>query len=226
MARSLRLAILSLLALASSAFADHVILTGGPALRKWEDLRTARDQHDRWWANFIRASTLRMDEIRKAYGPSAPITWIVYRTGYEMRGRADSQPYTRWIAETASKRRVTLLWFDSTSSLISTLNGRPTRSVETFDYFGHSNRYCFMMDYGSTIMGASTVNLHQDDLRKIRSSIFSRNAYCKSWGCHTAESMSGIWESNLGVKLEGADGPTDYSFVGKGELPHAPGWVR
>ena len=29
-----------------------------------------QDQHDRWWANFVRASTLRMVEIRKAYGES------------------------------------------------------------------------------------------------------------------------------------------------------------
>ena len=42
----------------------HVILCGGPALRKWEDLRVEEDQHDRWWGNFIRASTIRIDEIR------------------------------------------------------------------------------------------------------------------------------------------------------------------
>ena len=61
---------------------NHLILSGGPALRKWEDLRVKRDQHDRWWANFIRGATLRMVEIRKAYGPDAAITWMVYRPGY------------------------------------------------------------------------------------------------------------------------------------------------
>jgi len=50
----------------------HVILCGGPALRKWEDLRVEADQHDRWWANFIRASTIRIDEIKRAYGDNAP----------------------------------------------------------------------------------------------------------------------------------------------------------
>jgi len=63
----------------------HVILCGGPALRKWEDLRVERDQHDRWWANFIRASTIRIDEIKRAYGERSVVTWIVYRPGYAAR---------------------------------------------------------------------------------------------------------------------------------------------
>ena len=68
---------LSLLALASNSRADHVVVTGGPTLRKWEDLRVPDDQHDRGWANFIRASTLRIDEIRKPCGPDAPIGWML-----------------------------------------------------------------------------------------------------------------------------------------------------
>ena len=42
----------------SQASQRHVILCGGPALRLWEDLRVEQDQHDRWWGNFIRASTI------------------------------------------------------------------------------------------------------------------------------------------------------------------------
>ena len=52
--------------------ADHVIVTGGPALRQWENLRVQQDQHDRWWANFVRAATLRMDEIRQVTPPGQP----------------------------------------------------------------------------------------------------------------------------------------------------------
>ena len=201
-------------------------MTGGPALRRWEDLRIDRDQHDRWWANFVRASTLRMVEIRKAYGENAPLVWIVYRPAYQTRGKADSKPYTTWITDLARKRNATLIWVDSTSSIISSLNNRPRGSVETFDYFGHSNRHCFMLDYGNDIMGASTAWLHERDLSKIRSSIFHKGSYCKSWGCHTAESMSSVWKNTLGVKLEGAKGPTDYTVVGQGKLPTGKGWVR
>jgi hypothetical protein len=84
-----------------------------------------------------------------------------------------------------------------------------------------------MFDYSNDIMGASSVWLHENDLSKIKRSIFAKNAYCKSWGCHTGESMSAIWKRKLGVPLEGAKGPTDYTVVGKGIMPVVKGsWAR
>jgi hypothetical protein len=224
--RHVLLALFALISLASFASAEHVIVTGGPALRHWENLRVPEDQHDRWWANFVRASTLRMVELRKAYGEGASIVWMVYRPGYQDRGREDSQPYTTWISDLARKRNVSLVWIDSGPSLISSLNSRPRGSVQTFDYFGHSNRHCFMLDYSGHIMAACTAWLHERDLGKIRSGIFAKDAYCKSWGCHTAESMAKVWKSATGVKMEGAMGKTDYTVVGKGILPIGEGWVR
>lgn len=205
------------------AEANHVILTGGPALRKWENLRVPPDRHDRWWANFIRASTLRMVEIRKAYGSNARIVWIVHRDGYRTRSAEDGKPYTTWIADLARKRNVTLKWFDSQNAMISAINSQPRGSVKTFDFFGHSNKYAFMLDYGNDVMAASTIWLHEDELGRINRSIFSKNAYCKSWGCHTAESMSKVWKRKLGVPLEGAHGPTDYTVVGQGVMPVVKG---
>ncbi len=207
--------------------ADHVIVTGGPALRKWENLRVQKDQHDRWWANFVRASTLRMAEIRKAYGSNAPLVWMVYQPGYQTRSREDGKPYTKWISELAAERRATLIWFSSTSGFIQSLNSRPSGSISTFDFFGHSNRFAFMFDYSNDIMAASTAWLHERELPRIRSSVFARNAYCKSWGCHTGESMSAAWKRATGVTLEGAKGPTDYTVLSYGKLPEVHGsWAR
>ncbi len=220
-------AALFLLLLTCWSHADHVIVTGGPALRKWENLRVKEDQHDRWWANFVRASTIRIDELRKAYGNDAPVVWMVFRPGYQTRGREDGDPYTTWIAGQASKRRATLVWFSSSGEFISKLNSRPRGSVQTFDYFGHSNRFAFMFDYGNDIMAASTAWLHESELQRVKSSIFAPNAYCKSWGCHTGESMSQVWKRTLGLPLEGAKGPTTYTVVGQGKLPVVRGsWVR
>lgn len=222
-----RLIALIFMLLSAFASADHLIVTGGPALRKWEDYRVQDDQHDRWWANFVRASTLRMAEIRLAYGSNAPIVWMVYQPAYQARGREDGKPYTTWIAEQASKRRVTLIWVKGGGDLIRAINSRPRGSVETFDYFGHSNRYAFMLDYGSDIMAASTEWLHERDLSRLKSSVFAKNAYCKSWGCHTGESMSKVWKSSVGIPLEGARGPTTYTVVGQGKMPAVNGsWVR
>ena len=185
-----RIIALTFLLLSSWSHADHVIVTGGPAMRKWENFRVADDQHDRWWANFVRASTLRMAEVRKAYGSDAPLVWMVYQPSYLNRAREDGQPYTSWIAEQATKRRASLIWFSGSGDFIQKLNSRPRGSIETFDFFGHSNRYAFLFDYSNEILGASTAWLHEKDLPRIKSSIFSRTAYCKSWGCHTGESMS------------------------------------
>ncbi len=213
--------------MAAAARAEHVIVSGGPSLRKWEDLRVAEDQHDRWWANFIRAGTLRMAEIRKAYGRDAKLVWIVHRNSYEARGREDGKPYTTWITEQATKRRATLIWFNTSGDFIRVLNSRPRGSIQTFDFFGHSNKYAFMFDYGCDIMAVSTSWLHERDLPRIKSSIFARNAYCKSWGCHTGESMSQVWRRSVGIPLEGARGPTTYTVVGQGQMPLVRGsWVR
>lgn len=227
-----RLLILFILTLTvGSGLADttknHVILCGGPALRKWENFRVKRDQHDRWWANFVRASTLRMVELRRAYGPDARITWIVYRPGYTARGHEDGKPYTQWISDLARKRNVSLKWVSTGSGAISAINNHPSRSVLSFDFFGHSNKYCFLLDYSSYIMGASKAWIHQNDLSKIRKSIFSKNAQCQSWGCHTGESMSAIWKRQTGKTMIGVRGKTNYESVGHGKMPTVSGsWVR
>lgn len=211
----------------SASAGDHVIVTGGPALRKWENYRVTEDQHDRFWGNFVRASTLRMAEIRQAYGSDAPLVWFVYQPGYQTRGREDGKPYTTWITKLAAERRATLIWFSSGNGFIQSLNSRPRGSVQTFDFFGHSNRHAFMFDYGNDIMAVSTAWLHERDLPRIKGAIFDRNAYCKSWGCHTGESMSAEWKRSVGVALEGAKGPTTYTTISFGKLPEVRGsWAR
>lgn len=204
---------------------EHVILCGGPALRHWEDLRVKSDRHDRWWANFVRASTLRMDEIRKSYGPKASITWIVYRDGYVLRGKEDNKPYLSWIGEQAAKRNARLIWISSGEEAIDAINQQ--RDIITFDFFGHSNRYCFMLDYGSEVMAVSSAWIHEKDLGKLRRRSFNRKAYCQSWGCHTGESMSAVWKRQLGIPLVGAKGKTDYTALTRGKLPTVTGkWLR
>lgn len=216
-----------LLLLSTFAHADHVIVSGGPSLQRWERYRTAQDQHDKWWANFIRGGTMRMDEIRRVYGASAPIVWMVYRPAYEMRGREDHKNYIAMISEQANKRRASLVWVNSGSDLIRAINSRSRNSIQTFDYFGHSNKHCFCLDYGSEIIAVCTQWLHENDLGRIKSSVFADNAYCKSWGCHTGESMSGQWKSKLGIPLEGARGKTDYRALAQGKFPAVSGgWVR
>jgi len=209
--------------LKASAQKEHVIMCGGPALLKFEKLRISVDRHDRFWGNFIRASTIRIDELRQVYGPTSKVTWIVYKPGYVTRGRDDGKPYTTWIQEQATKRSVKLIWVSTGSGAISALNSRPSRSIVTFDYFGHSNKHCLMLDYGNFVMGSSKAWIHENDLSRIRSSIFAPNAVCQSYGCYTAESMSAYWKRHIGNPLIGAIGKTDYTSISKGRLPYVTG---
>ena len=199
--------------------ARHVILCGGPALREWEDLREDDRQHDRWWANFVRASTIRIDELRKVHGDNTKVVWIVYKNAYVRRGQEDGKPYTEWIEEQASKRGVTLKWVSTGPQAISAINSQPAGSIKSFDFFGHSNKNCFMLDYGAEVMASSKAWIHETDLKKIRRSVFASRAKCQSWGCFTGESMSAYWKRAIGLPLVGAIGKTDYISVGKGQLP-------
>ena len=217
---------IAVIALTAPAWADHVVVTGGPALREWEELRVKEKQHDRWWGNFVRASTLSIDSYLKTSESADEVIWMVFKPALAARGVEDSKPYTNWIEGLARKRNVQLLWFSSRDEFLDQLNNRPRRSVESFDYFGHSNRYAFMFDYGSDIMAASTSWLHQNHLKEIRRSVFARKARCKSWGCHTGESMSKVWKKEVKTTLIGAKGATNYSKVGHGQMPSVSGeWV-
>ena len=47
---------------------EFIIVSGGTALRKWENLRKEKYQHDRWWGNFIRPARARIQELQNEYG--------------------------------------------------------------------------------------------------------------------------------------------------------------
>lgn len=199
--------------LAAQSRGEYILVSGGPALRKWENLRKPGEQHDRWWGNFIRPARMRIEEIRKQ-DPGAIITWMVYRKAFVTRGAEDNRSLTELVTSVRDKYRVRLVWFSGGGDVVSYLNHGQNRGrlpVRNFEFFGHSNKYCFMFDYSNAIYGASEAWLHEKDLPRIRRGIFTSDAFCKSWGCHTGESMSRAWRRATGVPMIGAIGKTDYA---------------
>ena len=97
-------------------------------------------------------------------------------------------------------------------------NGQPRDQVKIvgFEFFGHSNRACFMFDYSNNIDSACKSWLHENELTKISRRAFARGAYVKSWGCHTGESMSKKWYAATGTHMIGAIGKTQFMME---ELP-------
>ncbi len=211
----------SVLPALSAVQKEYILLSGGPSLIEWEKYKA--EPHDRWWGNFIRAARVRIEQIRKEQGPDAQITWLVHKPSYSRRAaRQDKSDLIGNILSVRDKYNVNLVWFDTGDDVINYLNaGRPRGQVKiaNFEFYGHSNRACFMFDYSNEIDSGSKSWLHENELFKIRRGIFTRDAFVKSWGCHTGESMSKKFRAATGKKMIGAIGKTNYAYG------HLRGWV-
>jgi hypothetical protein len=215
MKRLLLVCCLSMVALglqaAPPAGGEYVLLVGGPSMYQWEKYKAV--PHDHWWANFVRAARLRTEQLRAQLGPDAKITWLIYRQGYEDRAKQEHQDLISLIGTVRDKFNVNLVWFGPGHEVIDYVNnGQPRDQVKIvdFEYFGHSNRACFMFDYSNNIDSACKSWLHDSDLTKINRRAFARHAYVKSWGCHTGEEMSKKWYAATGTRMIGAIGKTQF----------------
>jgi hypothetical protein len=202
---------------AAPAQTEYIICSGGPALRQWEDMRKPEEQHDRWWGNFVRPARVRMQELQKTLPPGTIITWLVYRDGYLRRAGEDRAPLTANVESVRDTYKINLVWFRTGDDVINYINrggsgvSRGRVKISGFEYFGHSNKFCFLFDYSSDIYACSSSFLHEKDLRRLNGSAFTRNAFCQSWGCHTGESMSVAWKKATGTRMVGAIGKTNYA---------------
>ena len=107
---------------------EYIVVSGGPSLIEWEKYKVA--PHDRWWGNFIRSARVRIEQLRKQHGPTARITWLVYKPGYVRRAqRQDHSDLIGNIASVRDKYGLNLVFFSDTGQLINYLNnGQPRRS--------------------------------------------------------------------------------------------------
>jgi hypothetical protein len=206
---------------------EYIIVTGGVSLWTWEKWKKA--PHDNWWLNFVNAACLRIEEI-KAADPGAQITWLVFRPSYVTRSKQDAKDLLGMIAADPATRIADLRWFDRTEPLINYLNiGKPraTTKIVNLEFFVHSNKACFMFDYSNMIDSASKAWMHERDFGRINRGIFAKDAYVRSWGCHTGESMSRAWRAATGIPMWGAVGKTQYMTHTLPELAKAGGsWTR
>jgi hypothetical protein len=202
---------------------EYIVVSGGPSLIEWEKFKKV--PHDHWWANFVRAARIRLGELRERQGDGALITWMVYKPGYVRRGsRQEKRDLLGEIGTVRDKYKVNLVYFGGQREFLDYINGgskshpRTGCKIANLEYFGHSNRACFMFDYSNEIDSASKAWLHETELTSVDRNAFAPRAFIKSWGCHTGESMSRLWRKATGQPMIGAVGTTDYS--GSDE----PGW--
>ncbi len=191
---------------------EWIILSGGPAIRFYEAGKER--SHDKHWGNFIDSAVVRIKELRPQLAEGDQITWLVYRPGYQSRGEEINGDLLTNILKRANQEGVALFWFDTQDQLINYLNNgkdRSTNKIHHFDYFGHSNKACLLFDYSNVMDSMSKNYLHTMNFKKIKKDIFTPDAVCQSWGCHSGEYYSGKWKTHFGVPMIGAIGKTDYS---------------
>jgi hypothetical protein len=189
---------------------EVVLISGGVSLSKWEHYKP--QPHDRWWMNFVRAARIRIQQLREQ-DPKARITWLVYKPAYLRRSDEEGKKLLPLIDSVRDTYHVRRIYFSSGAEVIDYLNkgmNREQVKIVDLEYFGHSNKACWMFDYSNFVDSASKAWLHEDDLPKLRPGIFARDAYARSWGCHTGESMSQHFQKATGVPLWGAEGKTQY----------------
>jgi hypothetical protein len=208
-------------AVSASMDCEVILVSGGVSLDRWEHYKP--NPHDRWWMNFVRAARIRIQQIRSAE-PDAMITWFVFKPAYVRRGAEEKKNLLELVDSVRDAYGVRRIYFSKTQELIDYLNKGKNREhvkIGDFEYFGHSNKACWMFDYSNFIDSSSKAWLHEEELNKLLPGIFLKNAYAKSWGCYTGESMSRHFRSATGVPLWGALGKTQYRT---NELPMLAGW--
>ena len=204
---------------------EDIVLTGGPALRFMEHGK-GDVSHDVYWFNFVDASVIRLGQLKAQAKPDEVVTWLIYRPAYASRSQEMGLDLIAQLKGKAQKLGVRLVWFNTKEELIAYLNkgfDRDTVKIASFDYFGHSNKACFLFDYSNTIDTMSVAWLHVKDLKRINDDIFARDAVCKSWGCHSGEMCSQWWKDHFDVAMIGAIGKTDFAHGGLPELSTADG---
>lgn len=207
------------------AGSEYIVICGGPAMRTWE--KSKHYQHDNTWVNFIAAAEIRWKQIKSQPHSGDALTWLVYRTGYERRGKENGEDLIKSIEARARVLGVNLRWFNSGAELVDYINNgyaRDSIKIANLDYFGHSNKNCWMFDYSSDIDGCSMAFLHNKDLPGLKMGSFLENAHVKSWGCHSAQSFTDEWKRYTGTTMTGTVGKTDYSTGGLPVVTRAKGW--
>jgi hypothetical protein len=86
------------------------------------------------------------------------ITLPIYLDGYVSRSAQEKRDLVALIYTVRDKYRLNLVPIRNGRDVIAYLNrGQPRGSVKiaSFEYFGHSNQKCFMLDYSNQVRNAT-----------------------------------------------------------------------
>src|SRR5258708_31573628 len=105
---------------------EDIVGAGAVCIMAWEKYKI--EAHDNWWLNFVRASRLRIEQLRNQYGPSAEITWLVYGPGYNRRQSQEKENIFSVIDSVRSKFGFNLIYFQTADQFFDYLNHGKARA--------------------------------------------------------------------------------------------------
>ena len=196
---------------------EYVILTGGPSLTVWEKYKTA--PHDQFWGSFRARLAHPLPATPEGERQRPERHLHVAR----LRGRLQV-PVARRTTRTTSATSIpcatstTCTWSRWTNGVqvMDYLNHGQDRGnrikVVDFEYFGHSNRCCFMFDYSSNIDSASKNYLHEDQLTSAEPvGVLPPRVREKLGLPHGREHEQAKFYDATGTRMIGAIGRTDFT---------------
>ena len=207
---------------------EIVLISGGPAIRSFEKFKV--NSHDKYWGNFIDSALTRAQALQADPSIKDKILWLVFRPSYLRRGAEENQDYLKVLEERGQGIGLTPIYFDNKKQFLTLLrrDGSPEKpKISRLEYFGHSNKKCWMFDYSNRVDGGALepLVLHVDDLDQISGSSFTPEAECVSYGCHSGEEFSQRWRMIVGRPMIGAVGKTDYSDGGMPKISKGKGGI-
>ena len=126
---------------------EIILLSGGPAVRSFEKFKI--NSHDKYWGNFIDSALQRAKDLQAEAKTTDKIVWLVFRPSYLSRGREDNQDYLKIIEERGKLVGVSPIYFDNKNQLLTLLRrdgSKDKPKISRLEYFGHSNKKCWMFD--------------------------------------------------------------------------------
>ncbi|MCK4666953.1 RHS repeat-associated core domain-containing protein, partial [Candidatus Dependentiae bacterium] len=202
---------------------EEIVVSGGPSIKSIEQNK----QHDQYWGNFYSSAKIIIKNLKKSLKEGDEITWLVYRPGFEARGKEDENDKDYYIKKIEKAKKefgesVNLVWFNSKDEFIKYMNegkieehdegkdrSKEENKINVFYYFGHGTDALYF-EFGTKKKGVSTDCLYPDDLKLIEKDIFAKNTYAKGYGCFGAPVFSEAWEEHFGLKYHGVKGRVTY----------------
>ena len=141
-----------LLAIPFPVSAGEVLaICGGPALRKWDDLRAQEERCVLPPLAFVRAALFNQSQGVKN---GDAVTLLVYRDGLVRRSAEDREPWTARAQDLVERAEAKLIWVTSSSQVLSYLKLRgPFRQI---DFYGYATPQALLLDYECRISRGSS----------------------------------------------------------------------